>query len=236
VAELAGWKDNTPNTNCTNIKHIGFGVMLNDEGHRIKTRSGESTKLIDFINDAVVFCEKEFTERDIDNLSTKEIIMEKSQKLAVAAIKYFDLKQDRLLDYKFSFESMLNLKGNTAMYLLYTYARFNAIITKCNQMNQAYDINNITITEPDSNNVLKYVVKFYDVLLHILGDYKPHKLCTFVYDLCNVANGYYQKNRVIDDINNNHVVNKERLFVCSLINQYIKTSLELLGIPILDIV
>jgi arginyl-tRNA synthetase len=48
----------------------------------------------------------------------------------MAAVKYFDLKQNRISNYEFSYDKMLDTKGNTAVYLLYSYARLCSIIRK----------------------------------------------------------------------------------------------------------
>ena len=48
----------------------------------------------------------------------------------MAAVKYFDLKQNRIGNYRFSYEKMLDPKGDSAVYLLYTYARIQSILTK----------------------------------------------------------------------------------------------------------
>lgn len=50
--------------------------------------------------------------------------------MGYGAVKYADLKNSRLTNYKFSFDSMLDLKGNTAVYLLYAHARICSIIRK----------------------------------------------------------------------------------------------------------
>jgi arginyl-tRNA synthetase len=50
-----------------------------------------------------------------------------SAHLAYNAIIYFELSNARRTNYKFSFEAMLNMKGNTAMYLVYAYARIRYV-------------------------------------------------------------------------------------------------------------
>lgn len=58
---------------------------------------------------------------------------ESSRIMGYAAVKYADLKNQRLTNYKFSFDDMLSLKGNTAVYLLYAHARIAGIIRKSNK-------------------------------------------------------------------------------------------------------
>jgi arginyl-tRNA synthetase len=55
---------------------------------------------------------------------------ETAEILGVSAIKYYDLKQNRVQNYVFSFDKMLNPNGNTGVYLLYMYVRICSIINK----------------------------------------------------------------------------------------------------------
>ncbi len=50
---------------------------------------------------------------------------EASCAMGYGAVKYADLKNHRTTNYKFSFDDMLSLKGNTAVYLLYAHARIS---------------------------------------------------------------------------------------------------------------
>jgi len=61
---------------------------------------------------------------------SEEEIEAAAEKMGIAAIKYFDLRQNRTQDYKFDFDNMLNPKGDTSVYLLFSYARINSMITK----------------------------------------------------------------------------------------------------------
>jgi arginyl-tRNA synthetase len=53
-----------------------------------------------------------------------------AEKLGISAIKYFDLKQNRIQNYVFSFDKMLDPKGNTGVYLLYMFVRIVSIMQK----------------------------------------------------------------------------------------------------------
>jgi len=50
--------------------------------------------------------------------------------MGMAAVKYFDLKQNRIGNYRFSYNRMLDPKGDSAIYLLYAYARICSILKK----------------------------------------------------------------------------------------------------------
>lgn len=50
--------------------------------------------------------------------------------MGIAAIKYYDLKQNRISDYCFDYNKMLDPKGNTAVYLMYSYVRISSVLKK----------------------------------------------------------------------------------------------------------
>jgi arginyl-tRNA synthetase len=49
---------------------------------------------------------------------------------STGAVKYFDLRRNPTSNYKFSYDEMLDTRGNTAIYLLYAHARLESICTK----------------------------------------------------------------------------------------------------------
>ena len=57
-------------------------------------------------------------------------IEDTAEKMGISAIKYYDLKQNRIQNYVFSFDKMLDPKGNTGVYLLYMYVRILSIMAK----------------------------------------------------------------------------------------------------------
>lgn len=130
---------------------MGFGVVLGEDGKRFRTRSGETVRLRDLLDEAQQRAlikikerisggptteeEQPEDEKEIKvagNLTylSEEEYLDAAEKMGMAAIKYFDLRQNRISDYAFSYDKMLDTKGNTAVYLLYSYARLCSIIRK----------------------------------------------------------------------------------------------------------
>merc|ERR1711976_58337 len=143
-AELAKWYD----PKVIKVEHAGFGIVLGDDGKRMQTRQGKTIKLMLLLDEAKDRARKALEDRlggkvgDDENKGeegkeeavktklTPEEFDEAAEKMGIAAIKYFDLRQNRTQDYKFDFDSMLNPKGDTSVYLLFSYARINSIINK----------------------------------------------------------------------------------------------------------
>jgi arginyl-tRNA synthetase len=86
----------------------------------------------------------------------------------MASIKYYDLKQNRISDYNFSFDKMLDPKGNTAVYLIYAYVRICSIIRKSGftseQITELSKHKPYRITHPEERNLAALLIKFYDIL------------------------------------------------------------------------
>ena len=101
--------------------------MLGKDGKRIKTRSGETVKLKDLLDEAIANAKEKLEARlkEEDRQETPEFIARVAQITGTSAVKYADLSQNRTSDYKFDFDKMLDLKGNTAPYLLYAYVRLS---------------------------------------------------------------------------------------------------------------
>lgn len=119
------------------MSHVGFGLVQGADGKKFKSRDGDTVKLQELIDNAVQFAKEDLLKRNEKqeegfntNLESIQEIEEASEKIGISAIKYFDLKQSRLSDYRFDYTKMLDFKGNTAVYLFYSYVRMCSILTK----------------------------------------------------------------------------------------------------------
>jgi len=150
-AELAKWYD----PKVQKVEHAGFGIVLGEDGKRMQTRDGKTVKLMLLLDEAKGRARKALEDRfsakkeDQENKKEdeenkieegkEEVVRTKlseeefeaaAEKMGIAAIKYFDLRQNRTQDYKFDFDNMLNPKGDTSVYLLFSYARICSVINK----------------------------------------------------------------------------------------------------------
>src|SRR5213076_2048116 len=110
------------------LAHVWFGSILGEDSKPFKTRSGETVKLADLLDEA--------EERAFGIVSQKNSELGESRRREIArvvglgAVKYADLLPNRQSDYVFSWDKMLALEGNTVPYLLYAYARIRSIFRK----------------------------------------------------------------------------------------------------------
>ncbi len=110
------------------LAHVWFGSILGEDGKPFKTRSGETVKLADLLDEAEERAFKVVSEKnpDLPEAQRREI----ARVVGLGAIKYADLLPNRQSDYVFSWDKMLALNGNTAPYLQYAYARIRSIFRK----------------------------------------------------------------------------------------------------------
>ena len=144
AATAAGWAD--PATH--RIDHVPFGLVCGADGKKYKTRSGDIVRLVDLLDEAVsrmyevtvehnnerverTKAEAEAHGNKAEDVSlSEEEMREASRVLGYGAVKYADLKGNRNGNYIFDYDRMLDPRGNTAVYMLYTGARLASILRK----------------------------------------------------------------------------------------------------------
>ena len=127
VARKAEWVPND-----VELVHVPFGLVLGEDGKKFKTRSGDTVRLRDLLDEALIRARADLEARlkEEEREETEEFISEVAEIVGISAVKYADLSQNRTSDYIFSYDKMLDLKGNTAPYMLYAYARIQGISRK----------------------------------------------------------------------------------------------------------
>ena len=117
-----------PQSEIPKLAHVWFGSILGEDGKPFKTRSGDTVKLADLLDEAEERALKVVTEKNPE--SPEAARREIARVVGLGAVKYADLLPNRQSDYVFSWDKMLSLQGNTAPYLLYAYARVRSIFRK----------------------------------------------------------------------------------------------------------
>ena len=208
AARLAGWH-HPPETR---LDHMGFGVVQGPDGKKFRSSKGDTYKLMDLLNEAKEHAYADLKSRLDDqkegkntNLTSEAEIEDSAEKIGMAAIKYFDLRQNRVSDYKFELSKMLDLKGNTAVYLIYSYVRLCSILRKSGFDNEKLvslaKSKGFKITHPHERILAILILKFPETLEAVTDDLAINKLCDLLYNLSvKVAEGY-PKYRILDDPN-----------------------------------
>ncbi len=209
------------------LEHVWFGSILGDDGKPFKTRSGDTVKLADLLDEAEERALKIVEEKnsELSAAEKKEI----ARIVGLGAVKYADLLPNRQSDYIFSWDKMLALQGNTAPYLQYAYTRVRSIFRKATASEQAARTNaqTISLAAPDEVALAKHLLNFGLVLEAVMEECRPNFLCNYLYELSGHFARFYESCPVLKA---SETERASRLALCDLTARVLKTGLDSLGI------
>uniref|UniRef100_A0A1B6CD65 Probable arginine--tRNA ligase, cytoplasmic n=1 Tax=Clastoptera arizonana TaxID=38151 RepID=A0A1B6CD65_9HEMI len=219
------------------VDHVGFGVVLGEDKKKFKTRSGETVRLVELLNEGLNSSLETLKQKGRDKVLSPKELIEAQEAVAYGCIKYADLSHDRVHDYIFSFKKMLDDKGNTAVYLLYAYTRICSIARNANvnpeQLRQSIDQVHISLDHEKEWKLAKVLLKFPHELLKITGDLCPHHLCEYLYEIATTFSEFYdtcyciEKDSATGEIKKIHF---GRLMLCEATALVMKQCFNILGL------
>jgi arginyl-tRNA synthetase len=207
----------------TKMIHIAFGSILGPDGKMFKTRSGETVGLLEVIDEAIERARAAADEKEQGLSDTEKD--EIARIIGGGSVKYAELSQNRLTDYKFSWDKMLSLQGNTAPYLINAYVRTRAIFRKLDGEVSLTD--DLAITEPAERALAMKLAQFAENAHDILDDHRPNLLANYLYELANTYHSFYEACHVL---RSEGTARNTRLTLCEATSRVLKTGLGLLGI------
>jgi arginyl-tRNA synthetase len=232
AAKLAGYVPED-----TSLEHVPFGLVQGEDGKKFATRSGDTVKLKDLLNEAVRIAGEDLRARSENEHVPDDVIENVAKIVGIGAVKYADLSMNRESNYRFSYERMLSLNGNTAPYMLYSYARICGIIRKASGQEVVGTIVwppacKITITDDSELDLIRSIVRLPDVLREVERDLYPNRLCDFLFETSQKFNKFYECCSV------NHAESSEikasRLTLCTATAGTIRLVMSLLGIDVVE--
>ncbi|MGL5097739.1 MAG: arginine--tRNA ligase, partial [Planctomycetia bacterium] len=215
----------------TELVHVAFGTVLGTDGKPIKTREGDPIGLESLIDEAI--------ERSLvlvkENLPklTSEEQKEVAEVIGVGAVKYADLSQSRLTDYKFDWDKMISFQGATGAYLQYAYARTRSIFREGG-------IDEATILAARPKLVFENAVertlaltlaRYAEAVEASMQDYRPNVLATYLLDVAGEYARFWNECPVVKA---EEPLRTSRLALCSLTAKVLKQGLGLLGIGVVE--
>ena len=227
VAQKANWIPET-----VEITHVPFGLVQGEDGKKLKTRSGDTVRLRDLLDESVdrfgAILDARIAEED--RTEPPEFKTNVATVAGLSAVKYADLSQNRTSNYVFSYDKMLADRGNTAPYLIYAYARVQSISRKGN-----IDFSTLTSTlqlREDAELMLaKHLLQLEEAIAAVGTELLPNRLCLYLFELSQKFNTFYDACPVLKAEGD---VKESRLILCDLTARSLKLGLGLLGIQTLD--
>ncbi len=212
------------------LRHVGFGKILGDDGKPFKTRSGDTVKLGDLLDEAVERALKVVTEKNPDMTDAQQ--REIARVIGIGGVKYADLLPNRQSDYVFNWDKMLALTGNTAPYLQYAYARIRSIFRKAQDAGDWQSaISSIQLNAPEEQGLARLLLNFGLALEAVGEECRPNFLCNYLYELSGHFARFYEACPVLKAEGAERVT---RLVLCELTGRVLKQGLEALGIEVLE--
>jgi len=189
--------------------------------------------LRDLIDEAVNHAREDLDARlkEEQREESAEFVINVSLVVGISAVKYADLSQNRTSSYKFSFDNMLSLKGNTAPYMLYAYVRIRGIARSGKINFTQLGDTKIILKEDLELALAKHLLQLGEVINVVETELLPHRLCDYLYQLSDKFNKFYENCPVLKS---EATIRNSRLALCDVTARVLKLGLSLLGIPVLE--
>ncbi|MCI4386309.1 hypothetical protein PGIGA_G00060930 [Pangasianodon gigas] len=233
AARMIGWYD----PNVTRVEHAGFGVVLGEDRKKFKTRSGDTVRLMDLLEEGLKRSMDKLKEKERDKVLTPEELIQAQRAVAFGCIKYADLSHNRINDYVFSFDKMLDDRGNTAAYLLYAFTRIRSIARLANieeaALRKAAETCEIVLEHEKEWKLGKCILRFPEILQKILDDLLLHTLCDYLYELATTFTEFYDSCYCVEkDRQTGEVVkvNMWRMLLCEATAAVMAKGFDILGL------
>lgn len=214
------------------FEHVAFGTILGPNKRPYKTRDGDVVGLESLLDEAVIAARKVVDQKSAH--LTDEHRAHIAEVVGLGAIKYADLSQNRLSDYVFDMERMVDTLGNTGAYLQYAYARIQSVFRKGGFTPEAIRQARPTIalSNPAERGLGMRILRFPEVLEHAAAEFKPNVLTDYLFDLANALSTFYEECPVLKAESAER--RDGRLALIDLTARTIRSGLGLLGIGVLD--
>ena len=218
VAKLLGLDEKYTN----GLKHVSFGMVLLATG-KMSTREGKVIKLEELLNEAIQRAKSVIEEKNPE-LEDKEDI---AKKVGIGAVIFNDLANSRVKDEIFDWDTILNFQGETGPYIQYTYVRTKSVLEKAGKMPEIEEINFEKLTDDYSQNIIKLLYNFEDILIQVTNKEEPSILSRYLIDLAKAFSSFYNENKIITE---EKEVQDARIYLTYSVGQVLKIGAGLLGI------
>lgn len=205
------------------MHHIPFG-LITQGGKKLSTRKGKVILLEEVLNEAIALALEQINLKN-PTLENKE---EVAKQVGVGAVVFHDLKNDRLNNFDFVLEEVVQFEGETGPYVQYTNARALSILRKAEtELDLEAALN---LSDDYAWDVLKLVNSFPDIVMTAFEKFEPSVIAKYSLHLSQAFNRYYANTKVlVEDEGRN-----ARLVLVKATSLILQESLRLLGVKAPD--
>jgi len=211
----------------TKLVHAKHGMVFGEKGKKLSTRSGEAIQLDELLQRSVNLS-REVVEKKNSKLKAKE--KEKiAEAVGIGAVKYNDLRENRLSDIYFDWGKMLDFSGDSAPYLQYTQARLKSILRKARVAKKA----DFGLLDSETEMALiRKMAEFPGIVKRSAEILFTNGIAKYLYELANLANKYYESTPILTD--KDIARRNARLLLIDSVISVMENGLGLLGIKAPD--
>jgi arginyl-tRNA synthetase len=220
TARMLGWD--------MDFVHVGFGMMLGNDGRPFKTRDGGTVRLDELLAEAEERILPVVREKWPDSPETEQRAI--AARVGAGAVKYADLAQNLATDYKFDWEKLLAADGNTGPYLQYSLVRTLSVLREYEtRFGAAFVASGVPLTldAAEERELAFELAKFGDTVEKVGATLLPHILCEYLYGIARRYNAFYAKCPILG----NDTYRESRMALTQLTWRTLELGLSCLNIP-----
>jgi arginyl-tRNA synthetase len=239
VAREAGWIPEG-----TSFEHAQIGMVLGQDGNRLKTREGETPKLSSLLAEGVDRARGILNELDAAARFDAAELDAVAEAVGIGAVKYADLSTARESAYLFDWDRMISFRGNTGPYLQYATARIRSIFRRAadagtgpaeagpaeaGPAETAARAAGVAITAGPERALALRLLSFGAMVTQLGETAEPHRLCAYLFDVASLFTTFYEECPVLKA--EPESLRVSRLALCALTLDVLTKGLGLLGVP-----
>lgn len=206
------------------VPEVIFYAFISLPEGKMSTRRKRVVYLDDLVDEAIARAKEEVLKRrsDLDDEKLSRI----ARAVGVGAVRYNIIKVQASKPIKFRWEDALNMEGNSAPFLQYSYARARSILRKAGDLKKDVDVE---ITEPAERKLVLRIAEFPQAVKGAAEQRAPHLLAEYLLALASDFNVFYTECPVL-----RADVREQRLALVDAFAYIMKSGLELLGVEALE--
>jgi arginyl-tRNA synthetase len=229
VARQAGWIPDD-----ARFEHAHIGMVLGQDGNRLRTREGETPKLSDLLQEAVDRARDILAEVDAAARFDPDELDAVAEAVGIGAVKYADLSTARESPYLFDWDRMISFRGNTGPYLQYATARIRSIFRRAGDggagAEEAARRAGVAVTAGPERALALRLLSFGAMVTQLGETAEPHRLCGYLFDVASLFTTFYEECPVLKA--EPESLRVSRLALCALTLDVLTKGLDLLGVPV----
>ena len=210
--------------------HVPFGLVSLSDGDDIKmmsTREGRVVFLEDVLNTAVAKTAEIMREKDAQGVDIEAV----SKEVGIGAVIFQELSNNKIKDYVFSWDKVLNFDGETGPYVQYTHARASSVLRKAEDAgvdtSKLGNIDPAYLGSDSAYTLAKLIYRVPEVVVEAAEKYEPSIVTRHLVDIAQSFNKFYHDEHILVD---DEAERNSKLALVKASKTVIANCLALLGI------